>query len=223
MHKTTQFRQSPGLRLFADSYESVPMVRQQAGGGIPVVHLSVCTTVNNSRIDLTWLCRSMRRHKCSKISSFTRSVLSWFFWQSHNIPFIIKHTAKLVQTDTFLWLSSFVNWTQTKKLQEKRDLPGYYAACNYNTLRTLRDKLWVASSRGQESKSSLPLKMELIDCTELSVRKYHYTLRRSLEERSSHVLRGGSLKSRIGCRKTESSWHKSLAGQHLAKQRPLFM
>jgi len=39
--------------------------------------------------------------------------------------------------------------------------------------------------------------MELIDCPETSVRNYHYLLRNSSEERSSHQLRGGSLKSRI--------------------------
>jgi len=93
-------------------------LRQQAGGGIPVIYKSVCTPVNNSRMDLTWFYRSSRRHKCSKISSFTRSVLSWFFWQSHNISFIIRQITKLVQTDMFLWLSSFANWIQTKKLNK---------------------------------------------------------------------------------------------------------
>jgi len=33
-------------------------------------------------------------------------------------------------------------------------------------------------------------------CPETSVRNYHYTLRNNPEERSSHLLRGGSLKSR---------------------------
>jgi len=36
-----------------------------------------------------------------------------------------------------------------------------------------------------------------ICCPETSVRNYHYTLRNSPEERGSHLLRGGSLKSRI--------------------------
>jgi hypothetical protein len=43
---------SPGLRLSADSNESLSMARQQAGGGISVTHLRDCT-VNNSRMDLT--------------------------------------------------------------------------------------------------------------------------------------------------------------------------
>jgi len=42
-----------------------------------------------------------------------------------------------------------------------------------------------------------PLNMELIDCPDTSVRNYHDSLRNSPEERSSHLLRGGNLKSRI--------------------------
>jgi hypothetical protein len=38
--------------------------------------------------------------------------------------------------------------------------------------------------------------MELICCSETSVRNYHYSLRNNPEERSSHLLSGGSLKSR---------------------------
>ena len=38
---------------------------------------------------------------------------------------------------------------------------------------------------------------ESICCPETSVKNYHYTLRNSSEESSSHLLRGGSLKSRI--------------------------
>ena len=34
-------------------------------------------------------------------------------------------------------------------------------------------------------------------CPETSVRNYHYTLRNNLEQRISHVLRGGSVKSRV--------------------------
>jgi len=34
-------------------------------------------------------------------------------------------------------------------------------------------------------------------CLEASVWNYHYTLRNNLEERRSHLLRGGSLKSRL--------------------------
>jgi len=44
---------------------------------------------------------------------------------------------------------------------------------------------------------SWPLKMEPIGCLETSVINYHYSLRNNPEERSSYILRGGSLKSRI--------------------------
>jgi hypothetical protein len=46
---------------------------------------------------------------------------------------------------------------------------------------------------------SWPLKMGPIGCSETSVRKCHHTLCHSPEERSSHVVRGGSLKCRIVC------------------------
>ena len=39
--------------------------------------------------------------------------------------------------------------------------------------------------------------MEPIVCPETSVRNYHYSLRHDPEERSSHLLRGGSQKLRI--------------------------
>ena len=40
--------------------------------------------------------------------------------------------------------------------------------------------------------------MGSVSCPEMSVRNYHYSLRNDPEERSSHLLRGGSLKSRRG-------------------------
>jgi len=40
-----------------------------------------------------------------------------------------------------------------------------------------------------------PFKIGLIGCPKTSVSNYHYTMRNNSEERSSHVLRGGSLKS----------------------------
>ena len=46
---------------------------------------------------------------------------------------------------------------------------------------------------------SWPFKMEPIGCTETSLRNCNYSLRNNLEERSSHLLLGGSLKSRITC------------------------
>jgi len=46
--------------------------------------------------------------------------------------------------------------------------------------------------KGQE----FPFKMEPKSYPETSVRNYHYSLRNNPEERSSHLLRGGSLKLR---------------------------
>jgi hypothetical protein len=43
---------------------------------------------------------------------------------------------------------------------------------------------------------SCPLKTGPIDCPKTSVRNYHNSLRNDPEERSSHLLRGGSLNSR---------------------------
>jgi len=40
------------------------------------------------------------------------------------------------------------------------------------------------------------LKIGLIGCPETSVRNYHYSLLNNSEERSFHLLHGGSLKSR---------------------------
>ena len=72
--------------------------------------------------------------------------------------------------------------------QEKnRALPGHYAANNGNLLRTFREGLSVPSS-------GTNMKIGPTGCPETSVRNYHYSLRNNPEERSSHVLRGGSLK-----------------------------
>ena len=64
----------------------------------------------------------------------------------------------------------------------------YYAASSGNSLPTFRHSLSV---------SSWSLKTGPIGCAETSVRNYHYSLRHSPEGRSSHLLRGGRLKSQI--------------------------
>jgi len=66
-----------------------------------------------------------------------------------------------------------------KTLYVKCTLLGYYAPFSANSLPTFRDNLIGP---------------------EISVRNWHYTLHKSLSERSSHLLRGGSLKfSNILC------------------------
>jgi hypothetical protein len=65
---------------------------------------------------------------------------------------------------------------------------GYYAASSGYFLPTFRDILSVPSSGA--------LKMGPIGCPETLAKNYHYLLRNNPKERSSHLLRGGSLKSR---------------------------
>jgi hypothetical protein len=62
----------------------------------------------------------------------------------------------------------------------------YFAASSGNSLPSLRDNLWVRI-----------LKTGPIGCPETSARNYHYYLRNNPEEHSSHLLRGGSQKSRM--------------------------
>jgi hypothetical protein len=64
----------------------------------------------------------------------------------------------------------------------------YYAALSGSSVPTFRDNL--------SAPSSLPLKLGPMGCPETSVRNYHSVLRNTPEERRSHVLRVGSLKSR---------------------------
>jgi len=70
------------------------------------------------------------------------------------------------------------------------DLVGHYAASGGNSLPTFRHILRVPSS------SVKNLEDGMIGCPETSVRNNHYSLRNISEERSSHLLRGGGLRSR---------------------------
>ena len=72
----------------------------------------------------------------------------------------------------------------------------HYAAYSGNSLTPFRDILSVPSSRWKSKKTSSlsswiswPLKMASIDCSETSVRSYHYTLRNVAEERRSVFTR----------------------------------
>jgi hypothetical protein len=75
-----------------------------------------------------------------------------------------------------------------KLVVENCALLGCYEACSGNSLPTFRDEVSVPFLRFK--KISGP-----IGCPETSVRNYYYTLRKSPEERSSQLLRGGNLKS----------------------------
>jgi len=67
----------------------------------------------------------------------------------------------------------------------------HYAASTGNLLQTFRDDLSLPSSKNPDS---WLLKMGPIGRPETSVRIYHYSLSKDSEERSSCLLRGGSLK-----------------------------
>jgi hypothetical protein len=80
-----------------------------------------------------------------------------------------------------------VKWYQRKKGQhESCALPGYCAANSGNSLPTFLDNL------SDPRETSGPT-----GCPETSVRNYHYSLRKSPQESSSHLLPGRSFKSRI--------------------------
>jgi len=66
-----------------------------------------------------------------------------------------------------------------------------------NLLPTFRDSPSTPSFSG--SRILDPLKMGPIGCPETSVRNHSYSLRNNPEEFSSHLLRGGGLKSRKFC------------------------
>jgi hypothetical protein len=68
--------------------------------------------------------------------------------------------------------------SQSVPLAESYTVLRYYAASSGDFLRTFRVNLSVPIGYGT------------------SARNYHYSLRNNAEERSSHLLRGGSLKSR---------------------------
>jgi hypothetical protein len=65
---------------------------------------------------------------------------------------------------------------------------GYHTASSGNFSRTFRGNLSVPTSG--------VLSLGPIGCPETSVRYYQYSLHNNTEERSSHLLRGGGLKSR---------------------------
>jgi len=77
-----------------------------------------------------------------------------------------------------------------KLLVEKGALLGCYAASSSNYIATFRHCISITSLGVSR------WKMGPIGCPETSVRNRHYWLRNIPEERSSFLLRGGSLKSR---------------------------
>ena len=83
------------------------------------------------------------------------------------------------------------------KLVENCALLRYCVARSANSLPTFRDNQLVPQ---------WPLKMGPIGCPETSVRYYPYTLRNNPEDYGSHLLSGGSLKSRNDFFSTLTKW-----------------
>ena len=83
-----------------------------------------------------------------------------------------------------------VNYLYNRYPRQNYAIVGYNATSRCNSLPTFRNKLSVPSSR--------IIKMGLIRCPETSVRNYHSSLCNNPQERSSHLVLGGSQKSQ-GC------------------------
>jgi hypothetical protein len=79
--------------------------------------------------------------------------------------------------------------------KENSSLLGYYAAVSGNLLLKFRD-IQSALSSGIMNLGLLTPE-DGIGCPETSVQGYHHLLRNNLEKRSSLLLRGGNLNSRI--------------------------
>jgi hypothetical protein len=100
---------------------------------------------------------------------------------------------------------AFINICWKKCKFEVCALLGCYAALSASSVPTSRGNLFLPSSVVKKSKkTSWPLKMEPMGCSETSVKNYHSSLRNIPEERRSHLHRVGSLKSR-----TIQIWLKS--------------
>jgi len=102
---------------------------------------------------------------------------------------------------------SSANWFQVPQFKHNCvtgpwcDIPLYFFNWNESTYPLRRHKFtysnkqsFLSTCSGFFFMISWPLKLEPIGCPETSVRNYHYTLLNDPEGRSSHLLRGGSLK-----------------------------
>ena len=69
--------------------------------------------------------------------------------------------------------------------------------CDNCALQVITQRVVVIPYRHFGTTYRSPLKLGLIGCLETPVINYHYSLRNSPEERSSYLLRGGSLNSRM--------------------------
>jgi len=79
-----------------------------------------------------------------------------------------------------------VLWSFRREADENCALLGHYAAYSGNSLSSFRDTPSLPSS--EVFLDSWHLNMGPIGCTKTSIRKYHYSLHNSPEERSSQLL-----------------------------------
>jgi hypothetical protein len=77
-----------------------------------------------------------------------------------------------------------------------RDITQRRVAVLYRRFGTTYQSHLKGSRSPRRKGTSWPLKMGLINCPETSLQNYHSPLRNILEERESHLHRGGSLTSR---------------------------
>ena len=91
-----------------------------------------------------------------------------------------------------MWIHSRPYLWNRSLLPENCSVLGYYATISGNFSQTFRDNLFVPSPS-----LKVLLKIGPISCPETSVRNYPYSLSYSPEQRSSHLVCCGSMRSRI--------------------------
>lgn len=103
-----------------------------------------------------------------------------------------------------LFREATFGWTNLPPQDKISSLLGYYSTCSGTSFLTdVLGKPIGLIFKGTEiqderlsSCNSWPLKNGPMGCPETSVMNYHYRLRNIPEEQKSHILRGGTLKSR---------------------------
>jgi len=160
-----------------------------------LVRLS-CSLIRNWNIYLLFICDILKncgRKVCfcqfiqwRSLTPLYKYYINWY------LPEILHNVDFATQIFLHFWTNMIVDICALQRC---------YAACSCNFSPKFRDNLWV---------QSWPLKMEPIGCPEKSARDCHYTLRNIPEERRSHVLRGGSMKSTLStvCFKKEHTLRK---------------
>ena len=120
------------------------------------------------------------------VTSFTCKITQDGRSMRQNLMRVLSYHLRLALSCS-CFAAAFPHNSKTLLCTENCALLGHYAASSGNFLPTFRDNISVQSS-------GFNLRM---GCPETLARNYHYSLPNSPEDRSSQLLRGGSLKSRI--------------------------